>query len=587
MRAQHICLTLTLVCMLAALPLGAQVQGTLAVNDGRLQGTHPDGSLLLYSPDPVRLGSSISHWDTSPVPNLLMEPFATGDLDFLDLDITPQQMQDVLWPAGTLNVNIFNADPQGVGFTDPTPFSGAPGNPATTLGEARINLFNAVLGAWANTLGSNVDVDVIVTWQPLFCDPAAGATLGAAGATFLFALEGGGLPGPTAFHSALAEALIGADLSGPVLDPDGNIAGGDLVVFMNSALDDECLAPGTGWYYGLDGTTPAGLFDTAGVVLHELGHGFGFSNFVNESTGAQIGGLPGIYDLYTFDNTSGLFWDQMTDEERVKSAINVGQVTWEGPNANAAAPALLETGVPELMIGSPAEIAGSYNIAPAGFGGDIPTGGLTGDIACQMDDVADATYLNGCTPATNPGELAGKIALIDRGGCSFTTKVANAQAAGAAAAIVVNNAGNGIFTMGGEDPAITIPSVMVGRRDGNQIRQEACGEAAAFFGGDRFQVSTKWRTADEEGGGNAVMLTDESGYFWFFNESNVEVTVKVIDACNLEGFNNFWVFAAGMTDVEVTLTVVDTQSGASKSYSNELGTPFQPILDTEGFATCP
>ena len=83
------------------------------------------------------------------------------------------------------------------------------------------------------------------------------------------------------------------------------------------------------------------------------------------------------------------------------------------------------------------------------------------------------------------------------------------------------------------------------------------------------------------------MLTEDSGYFWFFGENNVEVTVKVLNACSLEGFNNFWVFAAGMTDVEVTLTVVDTQTGQIQTYGNEFGTPFQPILDTSAFSTCP
>ncbi len=582
MRALHLRSIAPVLGLLLTVPALAQVEARLKVNNDRLQGTHTGGSLLLFSPDPVQRGSSLSHWDTSATPNLLMEPFATGDLPFLGLDITPGQMQDVFWGNGTLTVNIFDADPPGVGFTDPRPFPGAPGNPAATLGEARQNLFNAVLGAWANTLDSTVDVDVIVTWQDLFCAEGAGATLAAAGTTFIVPLEGGGLPGPTFFHAALAESLVGSDVTGPVAD-----GGGDIVVFMNSAIDDQCLGAGTGWYYGLDGKAPASAFDSAGTVLHELGHGFGFSNFTNEDTGAQSGGLPGIFDLWTFDNTSGLFWDQMSDAERAQSARNVAQVTWEGPFANDAAKNTLTPGVPELVIGAPAKIAGTYNIAQAAFGGPIPAGGLTGQVACLKDGVADATNFNGCTPANNPGELAGKIALIDRGSCGFTTKVANAQNAGAIGAIVVNNAGNGVITMGGNDPTITIPSAMVGRTDGNRIRQSACGDAAAFFGGDRFQVSAQWKTAKASGEGQAVMLTKESGYFWFFSPEGIEVTVRVLNACNLDGFNNYWVFAAGMTDVEVKLTVVDTQTGQSKAYSNPLGTPFQPVLDTKAFATCP
>lgn len=451
-------------------PAAAQVNGTLAVNATRLQGTHPGGSLLLYSPDPLELGSSTSHWDTTATPNLLMEPFVTEDLTFLGLDITPAQMADVFWPLGTLSINVFDLDPAGVGFTDPTPFAGAPGNPAATLGEARINLFIAVLGAWANTLSSDISVDILVSWQPQFCQPGVGAIIAGASTTFIIALEGGTLPGPTLFHAALAESLIGADLTGPP-----GSGGGDLIVFMNSAIDTECLGPGSGFYYGLDGNNPPNLIDAAGTVLHEVGHGLGFSNFVNEETGQQTGGLPGIYDLWTLDNSTGKFWDQMTDAERVQSATNFGQVTWQGPMANAVAAATLDTGVPELTVNSPAPIAGIYGIGGATFGPPIPGGGgLTADIACLRDSTADGSDFNGCTTALNPGDLAGKIALISRGGCLFTTKAANAQAAGAVGAIIANNAGDSFFTMGGTDPAIAIPSAMLGQGDGSILRGEAC-----------------------------------------------------------------------------------------------------------------
>jgi len=57
-----------------------------------------------------------------------------------------------------------------------------------------------------------------------------------------------------------------------------------------------------------------------------------------------------------------------------------------------------------------------------------------------------------------------------------------------------------------------------------------------------------------------------------------------MNAC---GINGYWVFAGGLTDVRVTLTVTDTQTGAVKTYTNPIGTPFQPIQDTSAFSTCP
>jgi hypothetical protein len=104
--------------------------------------------------------------------------------------------------------------------------------------------------------------------------------------------------------------------------------------------------------------------------------------------------------------------------------------------------------------------------------------------------------------------------------------------------------------------------------------------------GDRFEVEATWRTADGATGfGTGVPLTDETGYFWFFSPTNTEVVVKVLDACSGPS-GRFWVFAGGLTDVEVELTVTDSATGEKKTYRNPRGTPFQPVQDTGAFATC-
>jgi streptogramin lyase len=102
----------------------------------------------------------------------------------------------------------------------------------------------------------------------------------------------------------------------------------------------------------------------------------------------------------------------------------------------------------------------------------------------------------------------------------------------------------------------------------------------------RFRVTADWRTRDGSNGqGRGVALTSDSGYFWFFEAANVELVVKVLNGCGLN--SRYWTFAAGLTDVEVTLTVTDTLTGAVKTYANPQGTAFQPIQDTAAFATCP
>ena len=104
--------------------------------------------------------------------------------------------------------------------------------------------------------------------------------------------------------------------------------------------------------------------------------------------------------------------------------------------------------------------------------------------------------------------------------------------------------------------------------------------------GDRFDVSATF--VDQNGGSGDVIfapeLTPDTGYGHFGDATNVELVVKVLDACFL---NRFWVFAAGLTDQGITLRVCDRQTGELRIYENPLKTPFTPINDTDAFATCP
>ncbi len=113
------------------------------------------------------------------------------------------------------------------------------------------------------------------------------------------------------------------------------------------------------------------------------------------------------------------------------------------------------------------------------------------------------------------------------------------------------------------------------------------GETALCLTGSRFKVEATWRKPDgQTGAARAVPLTSDSGYFWFFNAANAELFVKVRDAC-LPPYDHFWVFAAGLTNVRVELKVTDTETGEVETYINPLNRPFQPIQDTDAFATCP
>jgi PKD repeat protein len=104
--------------------------------------------------------------------------------------------------------------------------------------------------------------------------------------------------------------------------------------------------------------------------------------------------------------------------------------------------------------------------------------------------------------------------------------------------------------------------------------------------GDRFQTSIHWTKTDgTSGDGTAVPLTADSGYFWFFNSANIETVVKVLNGCGIGG--HYWVFAAGLTNVQAVLSVLDTHNGTLQQYTNPQSTPFAPIQDTGAFSTCP
>ncbi|HVR95324.1 MAG TPA: vanadium-dependent haloperoxidase [Thermoanaerobaculia bacterium] len=112
----------------------------------------------------------------------------------------------------------------------------------------------------------------------------------------------------------------------------------------------------------------------------------------------------------------------------------------------------------------------------------------------------------------------------------------------------------------------------------------AASSTALCLGG-RFKVEARWRTANGSGAAQGASLGADSGYFWFFDEDNTELTVKVLNAC--AEYDRYWVFASGLTDVEVLLTVTDTQTGNNRQYFNPQGKAFAPVQDVQAFTTCP
>ena len=172
-----------------------------------------------------------------------------------------------------------------------------------------------------------------------------------------------------------------------------------------------------------------------------------------------------------------------------------------GPNRTVNACSTHTTPIPVLTINSPAAIAGDYTVAGAAFGPPVTFAGVTGTVVQALDPAiaGSPTTTDACSPLTNAADVAGNIAIVDRGTCGFIVKVKNAQNAGATAVIVANSAAGAFGTMGGADPTITIPSVMVTFSDGNLIKGQLANGVNA--------------NVHAKGG-----LTPEDSYRWLIGE---------------------------------------------------------------------
>jgi hypothetical protein len=113
------------------------------------------------------------------------------------------------------------------------------------------------------------------------------------------------------------------------------------------------------------------------------------------------------------------------------------------------------------------------------------------------------------------------------------------------------------------------------------LREMYLGEA------QRFAAHATWSNDPLPGDPDAVLdrlgqpsqIATDSGGFWFFERSNLELVVKVLDGCAVNDY--YWVFVSGLTDRAVRLVLTDLVGGATWTRENELGVPVEPAIDVE------
>lgn len=313
------------------------------------------------------------------------------------------------------SIVIVNGDDPGEGFNDPANVAPEGGNTGMTLGQQRLNVFQAAADIWEAALQPDQIVRVLSNFDPLDCDQNT-ATLGSAGAEDIFRDFPGAPFSNTWYHSALAEHIAQSDLNG---------AAENIGATFNSTIDEGTCLNGSTWYYGLSGPVPDGRTALFPVVLHELGHGLGFSGFSNLSSGALNGGRPDVYTQFARDLMLDQNWSQMDDGDRAFSATNDPAVVWTGNGVTNAFPQFLDPS-PSATVNAPAGIAGDYPAIEATDFSRVPAGGVTRNVVLLQDGEGPDPN-DGCEGfPDNAFDLEDQIVLVTESNvCSFAQAAIN------------------------------------------------------------------------------------------------------------------------------------------------------------------
>ena len=364
--------------------------------------------------------------------------------------------------ARAATIVIVNQNVPGVGFNDNTPAAPVGGNPGLTLGQQRLNAFQRAADIWGATLSSEVPIRIGASFVPLSCN-ATGAVLGSAGAYEVWSDFAGAPRTSTWYPAALAGKLAGVDQSEPDVP--------HIVARFNSRLGlfADCV-PGLTFYLGLDNNA-GGDIDLVTTLLHEFAHGLGFQTFTDDESGAQLAGIPSIWDYYLIDNRTERLWVQLTDAERAASAIAWRGLSWNGANVTAAVPGALGP-APQLTIGGAGAgiAAGTYAVGSAAFGTPLSNTPVLGQLMPVVDQSTGVGLACTALSASNARAVSGNIALVDRGSCDFVVKARNVQDAGAIGMVLADNVAGEVASLPGADPAITIPSARITLSDGVRLK---------------------------------------------------------------------------------------------------------------------
>ncbi len=223
---------------------------------------------------------------------------------------------------------VTNINAPGAGFNDTTAVAAVTGNPATTLGAQRMAVFQAAADSWGALLQSPVNIVVAAQMTSLSCSSNS-AILGSAGAASIFRDFPNAPLANTWYPVALANALASFDNDPGKADINAN--------FNQDIGKQNCLTSRP-WSYVIGVPAPASTISFFDTVVHEIGHGLGVFSLVSTSTGQLFNNQSDSYTQHLLDETpTSTLWTALNNAGRAASAIDTGNLTWNGGSVNAVA----------------------------------------------------------------------------------------------------------------------------------------------------------------------------------------------------------------------------------------------------------
>jgi uncharacterized protein (TIGR03382 family) len=379
-------------------------------------------------------------------------------------------------PAGyAADLNIQNV--RAAGFSDPTPASPLGLNPGTNRGDQALIVFQTAAAMWGATVRSTVPILIdsqfdSATTNNEFACTSQGTVLAFTQPSGYFTSSS--YPNPTAGYPVpLANALSEAE--------NTNAQTPQFQVNINADLGTtKCDFPAA-WYFGLDTQIPEGGISLLTTLLHEFGHGLGYSSLVDPSTGEGSGPLS-IFDFHIWDVPDNASWTTRSIADRKQLAHTPNSLAFKGPAVQADIPTYLSA--PPTLFSVFNSVTTDINFAQGEFSG--PLSG-TGELVA-------AVPLDGCSDLSN--DVHGKFALIERSFadagvvCTFISKAARAADAGAIGVIIYDDVPEALVDMTGT-PALNIPATFISNTDGTTLQTElAAGTGPVTVGfGTATQIS--------------------------------------------------------------------------------------------------